>query len=75
MAPTKASEKLPTQKFVDAIAYLDDITTIHTNPNLTRLRANLIHGSSDGGISDNMVQALEVFGIAKAVATHFCSTP
>ncbi|KAJ7222524.1 hypothetical protein GGX14DRAFT_694602 [Mycena pura] len=59
-------------EYVDAIACLDDLTTIHTDNKLTRIRAKLLH---DDAISDDVVWALEVRGIAKAVFKRFCSTP
>jgi hypothetical protein len=74
MAPTKARAKLPVNKFVDAIAYLEDITTIHTDPNFASMRSNLMRGGSDGAVSDDMVRVLEVLGIANAVDPHFSGT-
>jgi hypothetical protein len=75
MALTKVKERSPAIKFAEAIPHLDDITTIHTDPNIASLRANLIRGSSNAAASDNDVRALELFGIANAVAARFCSTP
>jgi hypothetical protein len=74
MACTKATEK-SASKFVEAIPHLEDITTIHTDPNIASLRANLMRGGSDGAVSDDIVRALEVLGIANAVAARFCSSP
>ncbi|KAJ7222523.1 hypothetical protein GGX14DRAFT_664083 [Mycena pura] len=71
MATTKAGEISPND-FVDAIACLDDMTTIHTDNKLTRIRAKLLH---DDAISDDVVWALEVRGIAEAVVRRFRSTP
>ena len=63
------------QKFLDAIPYLDDITTIHTDPNIESLRANMVRGGGNGAMSDDNVRAFEVWGIANAVAARFSSTP
>jgi hypothetical protein len=71
----KATEKSSASKFVDATPHLYDITTIHTDPNIASIRANLMRGGSDGAVSDDIVRALEVLGIANAVAARFCSTP
>jgi hypothetical protein len=65
---------LPINRFVDAIAYLEDITTIHTDPNLASMRANLMRGGSDGAVSDDMVRVLEVLGIANVVDDRFRGT-
>ena len=77
MARTKATEKSPKDKFVNAIPHLEDITTIHTDPNIASWRANLTRGGSNinGAVSDDIVRALEALGIANAVADRFCSTP
>jgi hypothetical protein len=75
MAHSKAGEKSLTDKFVDAIPHLDDITTIHTDPNLASMRGKLLRGCSDGAISNEVVRSLEVFGIANAVTARFCGTP
>ena len=69
------TERSPAAKFVDAIPHLEDITTIHTDPNIASLRANVMRGSINGAVPDDVVRALEVLGIAKAVAARFCGTP
>lgn len=76
MVPTKARKNLLINKFVNAVAGLEDITTIHTDPNLTSMRVNLMRGDSDGApVSDDIVRAFEVLGIAKAVAARFRGAP
>ncbi|KAJ7191862.1 hypothetical protein GGX14DRAFT_596800 [Mycena pura] len=67
-----AAAKISPDDFVAAIACLDDMTTIHTDLNLTRIRAKLLR---DGAISDDEVWALELYGIANAVVKRFPSTP
>ncbi|KAJ7201632.1 hypothetical protein GGX14DRAFT_370910 [Mycena pura] len=58
---------------MDAIPYLHDITTIHTDPNLASLRANLLRGVN--AVSDDVVRVFEIYGIAKAVAARFSGMP
>ncbi|KAJ7201631.1 hypothetical protein GGX14DRAFT_655600 [Mycena pura] len=58
---------------MNAIPYLHDITTIHTDPNLASLRADLLRGVN--AVSDDVVRAFEIYGIAKAVAARFSGTP
>lgn len=72
MAPTKAREKSPADKFVQAVSRLKDITAFHTAPKLASMRANLMH---DDAISHDGLRSLEVLGIANAVAARFRSTP
>jgi hypothetical protein len=55
----------------NAVAGLEDMFTIRTDRNLASMRINLMRGGSDGAVSDDMVQAFEVLGIAKAVAARF----
>jgi hypothetical protein len=74
MVPTEAREMLLVVKFIGAIAYLEDITTIHTDPNLASMRTNLMRGGSDDAVSDDMVRAFEVLGIANAVDDRFRGT-
>ncbi|KAG6891533.1 hypothetical protein C0992_005068 [Termitomyces sp. T32_za158] len=68
-------EDSPANDFVNAITFLEDITTIHTDSNLTLKRAKLMRSGSNGGISDDKIREFEVFGIAKVVAIRFRSTP
>ena len=42
-------------KFIAAIPHLEDLTTIHTDPNIASLRANFIRASSNGAASDDKV--------------------
>jgi hypothetical protein len=72
MARTENTEKSLVNKFVNAIAYLDDIKTIHTDHNLTNVRARLL--GSGGAASNDVVRALEVLGIANAIAARYPST-
>ncbi|KDQ14867.1 hypothetical protein BOTBODRAFT_145421 [Botryobasidium botryosum FD-172 SS1] len=62
-------------QFVDAVAGLNDLTTIRTNPELTRLRTDLQRDYRDSAVSDDIVRTLEVLGIANAVTTLFCDKP
>ncbi|KAJ7191646.1 hypothetical protein GGX14DRAFT_407026 [Mycena pura] len=71
-----ARRQLNANDYADAIACLDDITTIYTDPNLTRIRSKLMRDDDSGGaFSDDIIRALEVRGIADAVAKRFRSTP
>ncbi|KAJ7223045.1 hypothetical protein GGX14DRAFT_656966 [Mycena pura] len=45
--------------YADAIACLDDMTTIHTDHNLTRVRARLMRDTSHRAMSDDVLRALE----------------
>jgi hypothetical protein len=71
MARREATEKSPADTYVGAIAYLEDITKIDTDSNIANMRANLLRDGSNGAVSIDMVRALEVLGIAKAVAARF----
>ena len=71
MARPEATEKSPADSYVGAIAHLKDITEIDTDSNIANMRADLLRDDNNGAVSIDMVRALEVLGIAKAVAARF----
>ena len=58
MARPKATEYLPDDMYIGAIAHLEDITKIDTDPNIASLRANLLRDGSDNAVSIDMVRSL-----------------
>jgi hypothetical protein len=75
MVRREATEESPANTYVGAIAYLQDITQIHTDSNIASMRANLLRGGSNDAVSIDMVRVLEVLGIARAVAARFGTQP
>ncbi|TFL01858.1 hypothetical protein BDV98DRAFT_71411 [Pterulicium gracile] len=73
----RADEKSYIDKFADALAGLDNIKNIYTDPNLTGIRRGMrdvLQHDRNETVTEHLVQAFELYGIAQALAVRFDGT-
>lgn len=73
----RAAEESCINNFSNALASLDDMKTVHTDPNLASIRRgmrNVLQHDRSETISEHLTQAFALYGIAQALAFRFEGT-